>query len=104
VSGWVYLIDDGAYSYKIGYARDPEKRLKLLQCGHPDQLRIAAVVEGTKRTERELHELFSGDRLRGEWFRKSREIDGYFEEHGFNCVCGKGVDAECFIHGEGPPW
>lgn len=102
--GWIYLIYDGGWSYKIGFARNPEKRLAELQTAHAEQLRIVGVLEGTKRTEGELHELFASDHVRGEWFTKTREIHGYFEDHGFICVCPRTPDPECFIHGDGPDW
>jgi hypothetical protein len=101
--GWIYLISDGR-AYKIGYARDPEKRLRLLQTGSSESLQIIAVINGPSSLERELHELFAGDRFRGEWFNSSRELLGFFEEHGFLCICRRQVDPDCFIHGEGPAW
>lgn len=97
--GWVYLITDGGWAVKIGHARNPEKRLALLQTGTPEQLRILAVIDGPPRLERELHELFAGDRIRGEWFHKTRELVGYFEDTGFVCICRRGPNDECFIHG-----
>lgn len=109
--GWVYLISDGGWAYKIGWARNPEKRLAFLQTGHPEKLRIVAVIDGSREKERELHELFAASRIRGEWFVQDRELTGYFEDHGNVCICpgyrrkNAPVDAECFIHGEGlPAW
>jgi hypothetical protein len=77
--GYVYLIDAGM-DVKIGYARNPFKRLALLQTGNSEPLRLAAAFPGTKQTERELHELFAGDRIRGEWFYPSYELVAYFQE------------------------
>jgi hypothetical protein len=101
--GWIYLISDSR-AYKIGYARDPVKRLRLLQTGSPEPLRIVGVINDPPSLERELHELFAGDRFRGEWFNRSRELIGFFEEHGFLCICRRQIDPGCFIHGEGPAW
>lgn len=100
--GWVYLVTDGT-SYKVGHARDPEKRLNLLQTGHPEVLRIVAVFEGSRKAEHEIHELFAGSRFRGEWFILDKEILAFFEAHGFVCICRRTPDPECFIHGEGRP-
>lgn len=76
---YVYLIDSG-HTVKIGYARNPRKRLALLQTGNDEPLRLVAAIPGTKRLERELHELFAGDRVRGEWFFPTFELLEFFEE------------------------
>lgn len=76
---YVYLID-GGWAVKIGVAKDPAKRLRLLQTGSAEQLQLVAAIPGTAELERELHELFSGDRVRGEWFVPSFELLSFFEE------------------------
>jgi hypothetical protein len=104
--GWVYLIDDGGWAYKIGHARNPEKRLALLQTGTVEKLRVVAVIEGSRKLERDLHDLFGFCRLRGEWFTRDHEILDWFGDHGETCICTRReVDPLCFIHGEGlPSW
>ncbi len=53
---------------KIGRtASDPKKRLRELQTGSPEPLRIVHVFDGDH--ERELHDRLSAYRLHGEWFR-----------------------------------
>lgn len=70
---FVYVIeetgDDGPGGpVKIGWAGKPLERMTELQCGNPRSLRIAAVLNGSASKETEVHAVFSGGRLRGEWF------------------------------------
>ena len=103
--GWVYLIG-GGWAAKVGHARNPRKRLALLQTGSPEPLKLLAVIDAPRHVEREIHELFAADRLHGEWFKRSADLLGYFTDHGFACSCApRFPDQECFIHGEGlPEW
>lgn len=71
----VYYIqagDDGPI--KIGHADDPWKRLSQVQVGHSEPLRIIAVAQGGAAEEKQTHEKFSEDRIRGEWFRPSAQL------------------------------
>lgn len=55
---------------KIGRSKDPEKRLKQLQTGNSNQLKIIASFENLGWREKELHDLLKKWRIRnnGEWF------------------------------------
>lgn len=68
--GYIYFIQ-GQYggAIKVGFSIDPRKRLKELQTGYPDTLRILLMIPGDEATERTLHRQFEGARLKGEWFR-----------------------------------
>lgn len=59
---------------KIGWSVDCESRLRILRIGSPVELRIAAIVPGTRKRERQLHEQFNHLRVHGEWFRPSPEL------------------------------
>jgi hypothetical protein len=69
MSGWVYLIQAGEYT-KIGIARNVRVRLATLQTGQPIRLVLRGAVELEDYTgaEAELHEMFSAQRVHGEWF------------------------------------
>lgn len=77
---FVYFIGErwGA-SVKIGLTcNSPRSRLLALQTGNPSELRMLGLVQfddsGTARgVERDLHEMLSSKRVRGEWFSVSRE-------------------------------
>ena len=53
---------------KIGRSIHPYKRLKQLQTGNPNQLRMIHVFENMGHLENSLHVLLSEFRLCGEWF------------------------------------
>lgn len=69
---YLYCITDGV-GYKVGWAINPEKRLKQLQTGNPRQLRIHARLRCSctaqaMMRERNLHKRHRKHRLIGEWF------------------------------------
>lgn len=68
--GFVYFMQalDGG-PIKIGWAKEPDKRLVLIQCGNPRELRICRTHPGTIQDELGLHRIFGEVRIRGEWFR-----------------------------------
>ncbi len=66
----VYLIrcgEDGPV--KIGFAADPEERLRDLQCAHHETLHLIRTWDGNRTEEAKLHRHFSRLRIRNEWFR-----------------------------------
>lgn len=66
---WVYFVQSGWDGpIKIGCAADVDARVRQLQTGSADQLWLLAAMHGDAATEHRLHELFSGYRVRGEWF------------------------------------
>lgn len=70
--GTVYFIGDGEGRVKIGYtAGSAAERMKDLQTGSPQRLRLLATQPGSMRDERALHRRFAHARIRqdGEWFR-----------------------------------
>ena len=72
---YVYLIQKGYGSIKIGVSKDPEKRLRDLQIGNHAELFIIAKFPFNSYSEAyalesELHYKFKSFRLRGEWFKK----------------------------------
>ncbi len=65
----VYIIRAGkSGTVKIGWANHAGKRLQALQISHPDRLTIIRLIDGTRATERWMHERFASLRQRGEWF------------------------------------
>ena len=73
---YVYLIQKGYGSIKIGVSKDPESRLKMLQTGNPTELHLIAKFpcESEKQAralEADLHNEFREYRMKGEWFCKT---------------------------------
>jgi predicted GIY-YIG superfamily endonuclease len=84
----VYIIRNGKKGgYKIGVARDVEKRRDSLQTGNPVELYIVAKFDfGSQakayQMESALHKMFKRHRIRGEWFDnriRLARVDAYFK-------------------------
>lgn len=72
-TSYVYVIgeqDNGPY--KVGISKNPKKRLKTLQTGHPKHLVLHAVKETdsskAKLLETIIHNNISNYKTKGEWF------------------------------------
>lgn len=74
--GFVYFIaqQNNEQKVKIGYSKNPTKRLKSLSTSSPSQLILLGYFEGTMQDEQETHLRFSKDRENLEWFKLSDEI------------------------------
>jgi T5orf172 domain len=82
INNWtfVYFIQEENRGYiKIGSAENVEKRLKGLQVGNPDKLKILHKTSGGQNLELFLHKKFKEYHIRGEWFRDSEEIINYID-------------------------
>ena len=66
--GCVYFVLMGSGVIKIGHTVNLDVRLKNLQGGCADAIELIAVIPGGRRLERELHDIFRDERLRGEFF------------------------------------
>lgn len=73
---WIYLIGNKEHSYyKIGISKWPEQRLVQLQI-MPFPVELYAAVSAcsdsdlskARRIEKEMHTIYKGMSLRGEWF------------------------------------
>lgn len=69
----VYFITDKK-NIKIGYSKNPNKRIKQLNTGNAKKLMLIGYMNGDKNKEKELHCQFSQDRSNGEWFSPSDEL------------------------------
>lgn len=68
INGRVYLIRNNTNGFtKIGFSVQPRMREKTLQSEEPELLLLGS-IEGSRRTERALHEAYADQRIRGEWF------------------------------------
>lgn len=74
----IYFVQ-GSDLIKIGRTYNLDDRLTKLQCGSPVPLTLLGTVEGGKRTESHLHELFHSLRHHGEWFRIEKPLLDYIK-------------------------
>jgi hypothetical protein len=74
-AGFVYFIGEGfGQPVKVGWAADPQRRLRELQIGSPRRLAVLHARPGTKKDERALHHRLKASRLSGEWFEWSAPL------------------------------
>ena len=82
---YLYCITDGEL-YKIGWAKNVHKRLRVLQCGSSRELKILHKVLCTGNAqavmrERQVHKSASKHRVRGEWFTEKVLNNKYWKRY-----------------------
>lgn len=69
---YVYVAQEaGSGRYKIGISKDPNRRIKELNIGNPEQLKLIHYFKsnGNKyESETLTHKMYAAHRLRSEWF------------------------------------
>lgn len=68
MSGFVYAIGDGEGRVKIGWSRNPVRRLPNIQTACAGKATLLGLVRATKVQETEIHQLLHAHRHHGEWF------------------------------------
>lgn len=79
MSGYVYLIGNSIFNwYKIGKSVTPEVRVKDLGILLPFKIKVYSIwkAENHHLMESTMHEMYSGNRINGEWFEFSGEEIG----------------------------
>src|SRR5258707_622815 len=75
-TGYVYVMQlVGFNSVKIGWSTAPLARLKTMQTGAPDRIRVLAWLPGLPKLERLLHKAFAAQRHNGEWFKIEDKLE-----------------------------
>lgn len=70
----VYFIADPIKNVvKIGFSKNPKRRLKQLQTSNSNMLILLGYLNGNKETEKFYHKLFGKYRLSGEWFHLDKD-------------------------------
>lgn len=75
----VYFIRSGDL-IKIGTTVCLPGRIGALATHGPEQPELLLAVPGDHTQERQVHALFRGDRVRGEWFRPSEQLLAFIAE------------------------
>jgi hypothetical protein len=79
----IYVIQAGLVGpFKIGYAREPQKRLGQLQTGNSEQLKLIKVVRGDRSLEKKIHRDLVAFRKQGEWFALTEDVISYISRLG----------------------
>ena len=74
-----FLYAKKANTIKIGFTREPIKRLIKLNAFSPEPLQLIKLVLGTMLEEKKIHRQFQGIRLHGEWFKGTKELFQYID-------------------------
>ena len=76
--GGVYFIAaEGTNYVKIGYARDVNSRLNMIQAGCPYPMKLLAILPGKMEDEHKIHLQFRSLNFYGEWFVLEGELNDY---------------------------
>lgn len=74
---YIYIIGNSESQQKIGFAKNPQKRLKALQTGNAQKLFLHHVAEvpeeKVKILEKKIHHEINHKKIKGEWFNISAE-------------------------------
>lgn len=76
----VYAVRQPNGLIKIGYTATPEKRIRNLETQGGFSVEILAVVDGTRKIERALHQMLDEHRVEGEWFADCDEVRSAIED------------------------
>jgi hypothetical protein len=96
---YIYLLSSSGF-FKIGVANDVSSRIASLQTGNPHPIKLISCYgfQNAEFVERALHQKYSNERLRGEWFNLS---DKHIDEFEVLCSMLGGVpDGEIAEAGE----
>jgi Meiotically up-regulated gene 113 len=93
----VYFFGDESGRVKIGQTGDVQDRLQKCQTGNAETLTVLGwyCVTAWELFESSVHERFAKFRIRGEWFKRTPEIDAFIAKH---CTSGP-CSASLY-----PPW
>jgi len=68
--GFIYFIQgESGGPIKIGYTTDVQSRIRTLQTGYPDTLKLLLAIPGNFNNEQTLHFELKEYRVQGEWFK-----------------------------------
>jgi len=76
-NGIIYFaLNERSAAIKIGWCiRDPYERIKVLQVGSPEEIKLVGCIPKCSVTdEKDLHYAFKDSRIRGEWFSITQEL------------------------------
>lgn len=73
--GFIYVIQgELGGPIKIGYSQDVAQRVKELQTGYPDDLKVLHMFPGNMDIEAKIHQDLKKYRMRGEWFKPDKYV------------------------------
>lgn len=73
----IYFVQNGNGNIKIGYAINPDKRIKSLQTANDEPLLLLGIKNGNMAFEKYLHERFKDSKVFGEWYLSTPDLLDY---------------------------
>jgi hypothetical protein len=77
---FIYLISNQLGLFKVGVSKNPNKRIKSMETGNPDDLIILYVYNSKKSyvIEKTLHRLYQQYHVKLEWFSlPTNEVENF---------------------------
>ena len=82
---YVYLMHSVKDNlYKIGFSANPIKRLKTLQTGNGNEIKLIGLLRGGVIQEKAIHEYFKDLKIKNEWFKADERILDFFNSYKFS--------------------
>ena len=75
----IYFVGAERGPVKIGRSISLVRRIRELQVGHPGLLHVWAIVPGNNLDEAIYHHRFAKDRVWGEWFARSDDMQEFLD-------------------------
>ncbi len=76
----IYFIQQGELGpIKIGISENLERRFGTARTFSPYSLRVLAIMKGSRKEEKQLHQKFRKEKLNGEWFCPSKKVIQYIQ-------------------------
>ena len=81
----IYFIQCGENGpIKIGQSDNVQERFKQLQTACPYELKLLWMYSGEEYCEKDIHDKFKHEKVRGEWFHPSRTLYIFIKNNLFN--------------------
>jgi hypothetical protein len=87
--GFVYFIRaESTYKFKIGYSKDPDRRMTEIDPTSPFELHIYHQIEAknAERLEYELHKHFAKSLLKNEWYSLDDSDLAWLKGEGYRSI------------------
>lgn len=97
--GFIYAISNSAGAVKVGWSKNPIRRVAAVQIGSLSKCVLVGKAPGSKAEERAIHDRFASYRIYGEWFRHEGAVSEFvdaLEPAAARQNCRFGIDQNVF--------
>lgn len=72
-----FILNKNLNHIKIGYSKNPYKRIKTFETSNSNELEIVYIIDGNISLEKRIHKFFVNFNIKNEWFVFSKEIENF---------------------------